>query len=404
MAVDLGLNQLVTRVRDSSPTAVAFASNLVSLFQAAFLSDRNPFGTAAVDKPFDPTTITPAELSLPVIPVQYAGATTPFRLVLPSASGGAGSYTYTLTDADDTPLSIPGLAFDANTRTLSGTPTTAKRYSVKYSVSDDSDTLSRTFTIEVRAASAPLFVPGIASQTFNLNENVNLTLPAATGGSGSYTYIVNFPSDGSFGLSFDGTTRILSGRPDESGNFLLEYLVSDGRSSIRKNFRVLVRAATITTGSFVGWAPSNRVDKELFRGDIELDMQFEFDTAYPDYASRPGLPDSWFVLLSPGDNEVGSGIVKTLAANSRNNHLSMNFDGLRHLAPEVAKNLYLTYRNITRNRSFTIRGPDHPTNQKQDATDPYGWTPNAAGLAAARAFFDASRDGDIMTLTMRYDG
>ena len=67
-------------------------------------------------------------------------------LTLPEASGGDGVLTYSLTP------SVPGLNFNATTRRLSGTPTTADTHSMTYTVTDaDGDTDSLTFTITVSA-------------------------------------------------------------------------------------------------------------------------------------------------------------------------------------------------------------------------------------------------------------
>ena len=66
-------------------------------------------------------------------------------LTLPEASGGAGSLTYTLTPE------VAGLSFNATTRQLTGTPTTAASYNMTYTATDeddDSDSLTFTITIE----------------------------------------------------------------------------------------------------------------------------------------------------------------------------------------------------------------------------------------------------------------
>ena len=65
-------------------------------------------------------------------------------LVLPTASGGSGALSYSL--APD----VPGLSFDATTRRLSGTPTTAGTHAMVYTATgEDGDTDSLTFTITV---------------------------------------------------------------------------------------------------------------------------------------------------------------------------------------------------------------------------------------------------------------
>ena len=64
-------------------------------------------------------------------------------LELPEATGGTGTLTYTLT-------SVPGLNFNANTRTLSGTPSTADTTVLTYEVTDANDaSTTATFTIIV---------------------------------------------------------------------------------------------------------------------------------------------------------------------------------------------------------------------------------------------------------------
>ncbi len=71
-------------------------------------------------------------------------------LTLPEASGGNGALTYSLSP------SIPGLSFNATTRRLTGTPTTAGSHSMTYTVTDaDGDSDSLTFTITVTEPPPP---------------------------------------------------------------------------------------------------------------------------------------------------------------------------------------------------------------------------------------------------------
>ena len=65
-------------------------------------------------------------------------------LVLPEAAGGLGTLTYSLSPE------IPGLTFDADTRTLSGTPTEHNTYAMTYTVTDgEGRKKSLAFTIMV---------------------------------------------------------------------------------------------------------------------------------------------------------------------------------------------------------------------------------------------------------------
>ena len=76
----------------------------------------------------------------------YTADTAITTLTLPEATGGDGTLTYTLTPR------VPGLAFDAATRQLSGTPTTANTHNMTYTATDeDGDTNALSFTITVQA-------------------------------------------------------------------------------------------------------------------------------------------------------------------------------------------------------------------------------------------------------------
>ena len=102
-------------------------------------------------------------VSPPSLPVSgdpsFAGKTVPDQdytlrvplgeLTLPEASGGDGSLTYSLTPT------VPGLAFNSSTRTLSGAPNVVNTYHMTYRAQDaDGDDVSLTFAVTV---SAPVF-------------------------------------------------------------------------------------------------------------------------------------------------------------------------------------------------------------------------------------------------------
>ena len=67
-------------------------------------------------------------------------------LELPAANGGDGALTYSLTP------DVPGLFFDPASRTLTGTPSEADSYSMRYRAADaDGDAVTLRFTITVTA-------------------------------------------------------------------------------------------------------------------------------------------------------------------------------------------------------------------------------------------------------------
>ncbi len=157
-------------------------------------SDRTPtFGT---------TTITP----------QTYAAGTAVSVTLPTATDGNGTLSYAIT------ATLPdGLTFTPATRVLDGTPTTGQAATTyTYTVTDadanqaatDADTLS--FTIAITDLMPTFGATTIADQTYLPETAItDLTLPEATGGDGTLTYTLT--PDPPTGLTFDDTTRVLSG-------------------------------------------------------------------------------------------------------------------------------------------------------------------------------------------------
>ena len=72
-------------------------------------------------------------------------------LMLPAATGGNGTLTYSLSP------SVPGLTFNATARQLTGSPSTAGTYAMTFTVTDedgDTDTLSFTITVNTDTTAA----------------------------------------------------------------------------------------------------------------------------------------------------------------------------------------------------------------------------------------------------------
>ncbi len=163
-------------------------------------------------------------------------------LELPIASGGTAPLTYTLT-------SVPGLDFNANTRTLSGTPSTADTFDLTYEVTDaNGASTTATFTVIV---SDGLALTASGNQNYTLDTEITaLELPVATGGTGTRTYTLTGPSGLPGGLDFDVDTRILSGTPTEVGTTTLTYEVMDENgASTSVDFTVTVNAGLTLTAS-----------------------------------------------------------------------------------------------------------------------------------------------------------
>ena len=209
-------------------------------------------GSTASDT-FDITVATGVALNAPGNQTYTMGQTIT-ALTLPAATGGTGTLTYTLrdgsgNDVDTTDNALPGLTFDTTTRTLSGTPTTAATTALTYTVTDErGSTASDTVTLTV-AAGVALNAPG--DQTYTMGRPIPaLTLPAATGGTGTLTYTLTGPSDAALnvavpGLTFTATTRVLTGTPTTAATTALTYAVTDENGSTASNTFDITVAASV---------------------------------------------------------------------------------------------------------------------------------------------------------------
>ena len=96
-------------------------------------------------------------------------------VILPEATGGTGTISYTLTGPNGTDLSeVPGLTFTATNRQLSGTPTTAGTTTLTYTATDSATPtpvmVEREFTITINpdATSPTLDTAAINGNTLTL--------------------------------------------------------------------------------------------------------------------------------------------------------------------------------------------------------------------------------------------
>jgi len=159
----------------------------------------------------DPLVLTPATLSPGTTGVPYPAQ------IIPPATGGNGVFTYT---ASGLP---PGLSFNPATREITGTPTQAGTYTVAVNVSDgEGRTATANYGIIIKD---PLLLAAgtLPDGTVNV-VYPSQTIPAASGGTPGYTYeATNLPP----GISFNATTRVVSGTPTQSGNFTISVKVTD---------------------------------------------------------------------------------------------------------------------------------------------------------------------------------
>ena len=153
-----------------------------------------------------------------------------------SATGGTGTYTFSLTGT-----APPGLSFSNGA--LSGTPTTPGTFSFGITANDTNNvTGSKAFSLTVNPAS--LTVTGTVSDG-TIGQPLSATF-GATGGLPPYT----FSGGGSIppGVSFSGKT--LSGTPTAPGTYSFNISVTDSlNASVSRNFTVVIAPNELTIGS-----------------------------------------------------------------------------------------------------------------------------------------------------------
>ena len=176
------------------------------------------------------------------VPNQTYTANTPITpLVLPEASGGTAPLRYSLS-------ALPaGLAFDAATRTVSGTPSeVTDAQIIIYTVIDSAgNAAALTFTITVNQGISfddffNLFpsgkiVPTASHDLVEIREFVvgqrveGIVLPEASGGTAPLTYSLSpaLPA----GLAFDAATRTIAGTPQAAAETAYTYAVTDANGA-----------------------------------------------------------------------------------------------------------------------------------------------------------------------------
>ena len=127
----------------------------------------------------------------------YTAGTAIDALTLPEASGGNAPLSYSLSP------NVPGLTFNASTRQLSGTPSTAGTYAMTYTVTDeDDDTDTLSFTITVNTDTTETGSLGECYVSLSVSIGQSCTYPGTTD-----AFSVNERGRGSF-LTFLAGIRI----------------------------------------------------------------------------------------------------------------------------------------------------------------------------------------------------
>lgn len=144
--------------------------------------------------------------------------------VLPQARGGLGTLRYSLSQLP------PGMSFNANTREVSGRPTTPGTRIMTYTVTDMS-TVPQTAHLRFRitVVNALAFDGTVPTDLiYKKGCYIDYQLPAASGGIGKIFYeAMGLPTF----LNFDPRTRRITGIMQETGQFGIQYSAWDSAES-----------------------------------------------------------------------------------------------------------------------------------------------------------------------------
>jgi putative Ig domain-containing protein len=163
----------------------------------------------------------PVPVSIGTTSLPAGRATVPYTATL-QASGGTGTYRWTVTSG-----ALPGgLAIDAATGVISGTPQAAGSYTFTASAADAADATnaaSAPFTINIGASPVAVTTASLPGGRVTVPYSASLQ---ASGGSGGYRWGV---ATGALpgGLTLDAATGAITGTPAAAGTYAVTIAATD---------------------------------------------------------------------------------------------------------------------------------------------------------------------------------
>ena len=222
-------------------------------------------------------------------------------LIQVAASGGSGSYTYSIASA---PTEGSGLSIDSNGR-ITGAPTASGNFTITVTVEDgvgsrDLPTqVSRYFSMTVNASppvSTPLTIAEINDITVQIsavqtNNPITPIQVSASGGQTPYSYSMSSNPATGAGLSISSSSGQITGTPTQAGTFTLTVTVTDNESTTAtESFSMAVSLIC----DFNGDGTVNESDFSLFVAvfgltenddgfDAEIDLDGDGIIGIPDF-------------------------------------------------------------------------------------------------------------------------
>ena len=234
--------------------------------------------------------------SLAVIDDQTATRNVEYSFTLPTATGGDTPITYSLTG--DLPT---GITFTAGTRVLAGTPTETGIFSLTYTATDDDgDEAERDFDLAV-ANSLPV-LDAVDDQEATVGEEFELTLDEASGFDTPFDYEVSgLPP----WLSFDATTRTLSGTPETAPLWAANLSIDDDSVDVGNVFPLHAEDGVDGYSSFLAFTRSENEPDAPDASDFEA-SDGAIDTYPTDWGDAPpdGDDPAWVVIVRVQESTV----------------------------------------------------------------------------------------------------
>ncbi|NPV89256.1 MAG: hypothetical protein HPY50_00590 [Firmicutes bacterium] len=284
----------------------------------------------------------------------------PYNVTL-EASGGIEPYTWeSVIDAE---ASLPpGLALNAGTGEISGTPASAGSYQIEFKVKDSNDNNAyKTLSLEIKG----LAITTDSLPDGNTGEAYTATL-AASGGTAPYTWDVAIGEDRGLppGLELNAGTGEISGTPTRAGSYLVSFAVTDGKGNhAEKTLDLEIKGLAIITESLPDGSPG-----ELYAVTLEASGGIEPYTWDVAIGEDTGLPPG--LELNAGTGEIsgtptspGSYKVSFSVTDGNDNYAEKTFD-------LKIKGLVITTDSLPDGRTGQAYSA---TLEAEDGTEPYIW-------------------------------
>ena len=241
--------------------------------------------TAAVSITLDTTTAPSISITPATVTATAGTAITPITIT--SSGGDVASYGIA-------PDIGNGLLFDANTGTISGTPTaTAEAITYTITATNSGGTATATVAITVNAAAVAVPIISISATTVTATVGsaiADITIDSTTGGGGAVaSYSIN-PDIGN-GLLFDANTGTISGTPTataEAISYTITATNSGGTATATVAITVNAAAVAVPIISISATTVTATVGTAI--ADITIDSTTGGGGAVASYGIDPNLP------------------------------------------------------------------------------------------------------------------